>query len=73
MALDRKDIRAKLDPEHHAALVRIADADHVDIAELIERELVRYIDRELHRASVISGADRVPGISGISRSNPGKP
>ncbi len=73
MALERKDVRAKLDPEDHAALVRIADADHLDIAELIERELVRYIRHETHRASVISGSSDVSGKTGISRSHPGKP
>lgn len=71
MALERKDVRAKLDPTDHAALVRIAEADGLDIAELVERELVKYVRRELHRASVIAGSNDGRGKSGISRSNPG--
>ena len=73
MALERKDVRAKLDPADHAALVRIADADGVDIAELIERELLKYIRHELHRASVISGSPDVPGKTGIRRASTGNP
>lgn len=73
MALERKDVRAKLDHEDHAALVRIADADHIDIAELVERVLVRYVKRQLHRASVISGSTDHPGKTGIRRSQSGTP
>jgi hypothetical protein len=73
MALERKDVRAKLDHDAHAALVRIADADGIDIAELIERELLKYIRHELHRATVISGISDQPGKSGNRRSSPGTP
>lgn len=66
MALERKDIRAKLDPDDHAALVRIANADGVDIGELIERELVRYIREQLHRANLIVGPNGGAGKSGKS-------
>lgn len=73
MALDRKDVRAKLDHDDHAALVRIADADNIDIAALVERVLVNYISRELHRAKVINGPSDHPGKNGISRSLAGNP
>jgi hypothetical protein len=73
MALERKDIRAKLDPDDHAALTRIAEADGLDIAALVERELLRYIRHELHRASVISGSPDHPGKSGNRRALSGNP
>lgn len=73
MALERKDVRAKLDPDEHAALVRIADADGLDIGELVERELLKFIHRELHRASVIAGQKTDPGKTGNRRAPPGTP
>ena len=43
MALERKDIRAKLDPELHAALKAMCDLDGVDMGEWIEAQLVPVI------------------------------
>lgn len=65
MALDRKDVRAKLDPDLHAALVVLAEVDDLDLGEFIERELVRVIRERCHAANVI--ADRTARL-GISRS-----
>jgi hypothetical protein len=48
MSLERKDVRAKLDPEYHEALTRMAEKSGMDIGEFVERELVRAIDQRLH-------------------------
>lgn len=73
MSLERKDVRAKLDPDVHADLVVIANADGIDIAELIERELVKLVSREVHRANVIADGTRHPGLVGRPREFSGKP
>lgn len=64
MSLERKDIRAKLDPDMHAALHVLCDVDGCDMGEFIERELVRAIRDRCHDATVI--AERVArlGIAG---------
>lgn len=71
MALERKDVRAKLDPDVHAALVVIAGAEHLDIAEFVERELIKVVSQKVHDANVISAGTKGLGISGISRSPSG--
>jgi hypothetical protein len=67
MSLERKDIRAKLDPDMHHALSVLADVDQLDMGEWVERVLLREITRRVHEATVI--ADRIPrsGKSGSSR------
>lgn len=72
MSLERKDIRAKLDPDMHAALVVLADVDKIDLSEFIEREIVRVIQERLHAASLIADAMARLGISGNRREPPGK-
>jgi hypothetical protein len=71
MALERKDVRAKLDPDMHAALVVLCDVDGLDIGAYIERVIVDVVHQRLHAASVI--AERVGrlGISGKRREPPG--
>lgn len=71
MSLDRKDIRAKLDPDMHEALAVLADIDQIDIGEFIERELVRVIEQRIHAA--IRTAERCQhlGITGRNRELPG--
>ena len=54
MALDRKDIRAKLDPDMHKAISRLAEAEGLEIGEFIERELLVVIQREVRKAMFIS-------------------
>lgn len=71
MSLERKDIRAKLDPDMHRALTVIADAEHMDIGELIERELVRIIRERVHVATVIAEETQHLGILGKQRELPG--
>lgn len=64
MALDRKDVRAKLDPDMHAALTVLCDVDGCDLGEFIERELVRVIFKRVHGASVIAERTKGLGING---------
>lgn len=71
MSLERKDIRAKLDPEMHEALAILADIDGIDIGEFIEVELVRIIRRRVHAASELHGRTEHLGISGRVRELPG--
>lgn len=71
MALERKDIRAKLDADTHAALVVLAEVDQVDIGEFVEREMVRVIRDRVHAASVIADRTARLGISGITRESRG--
>ncbi len=57
MALERKDIRAKLDADLHGAMKAIAEADGMDDGEWIESVLVPEIKRRVHAAKLI--AERV--------------
>jgi hypothetical protein len=54
MSLDRVDVRAKLDPDMHEALLAICDAKGVTLGEFIEALLVPEIRRLVHEATVIS-------------------
>jgi hypothetical protein len=71
MALERKDIRAKLDPDMHAALGVLCDVDGVDIGAFIERVLVDRIHERFHAASVIAERAQRLGITGIRQERPG--
>ena len=73
MALDRKDVRAKLDPDIHAALIVILDADGTDIAAYIESELTRFVSQRVHAANVIAAGTKGLDIAGIIRDSSGKP
>lgn len=67
MSLERKDVRAKLDPDLHAALHVLCEIDSVDLGEFIERELVRVIRQRVHDATVIAARTARLGISGNGR------
>lgn len=67
MALERKDVRAKLDADLHSALVVLSEVDGVDIGEFIERELVRVIRNRVKDAKVIARRTERLGISGNGR------
>jgi hypothetical protein len=67
MTLDRKDIRAKLDHEVHAALKAICDIEGVDMGEWIEAQLVPVIQKRVHDAMVLADAFQRAGITGSSR------
>lgn len=71
MALERKDIRAKLDPDLHAALTVLCEVDGLDIGEFVERELVRVIKERVHAATLIAERTARLGISGNGRERPG--
>lgn len=74
MSLDRKDIRAKLDPEMHKWLTELCDVEGIDLGEFIERELGKVIVKRLHDAHRIAHATPTfgnnrekPGTSGSGR------
>jgi len=73
MSLERKDIRAKLDPDAHAALQVLCEVDQLDIGEFIERELVRVIYERVHAATVIAERTARLGITGNRRESEGTP
>ncbi len=67
MSLDREDIRGKLDPDTHAALKAICDAEGVTIAEFVESVLVPVIRRRVHEATlIVAGVERA-GKTGRNR------
>lgn len=49
MSIERKDVRAKLDPEVHEALIAICDRDGLDIGEYVEREIEKIVMSEMHK------------------------
>lgn len=67
MSLDRKDIRAKLDPDLHHALQVLARVQGITDAELVEQILVPVIRRRVHEASVIAAEAQLAGMTGIGR------
>ena len=67
MALERKDVRAKLDPEVHADLVDLCEVEGIDIGEFVEREIVAAVERRIHAATLIIERRTRRGISGIRR------
>lgn len=71
MSLDRVDVRAKVDPDMHEALLAICDAKGVTLGEFIEALLVPEIKRLVHEANVISERLRSIPASGKNREAPG--
>ena len=72
MALERKDIRAKLDAELHAALKAMCDLDGVDMGEWIEAQLVPVIKKRIHDATVLATEFQRLGITGSGREKRGE-
>lgn len=70
MALERKDVRAKLDPEIHADLVDICEVDGVDIAEFVERLIIAAVRQRFHEATLLVERKTCRGRSGINRESP---
>jgi hypothetical protein len=64
MSEPRKDIRAKLDPDLHAALCALADAEGVDIAVFVEREVVRAVIEKVRLVTLASTALQRSGLAG---------
>ena len=71
MALERKDIRAKLDANVHKALSIICDADHMDLCDWIEKLIVLEVRRRVHEAQSIAAETKDLGILGKQRDFPG--
>lgn len=71
MSLERQDVRAKLDPDMHKALMAILEAKGLTQGEFIENLLVPEIKRLIHEANVIVDKLRGPGITGRNRERPG--
>lgn len=71
MGLERKDIRFKLDPDDHKALAVIAEAEQLDMGELVEREILGVIRKRVHAAKLIASGTAGLGITGIFREPPG--
>lgn len=74
MALERKDVRAKLDPDDHERMARIAAHDQMDIGEWVEQLILREIDRrreEARRASSLLESLDGAGITGKNRDSAG--
>lgn len=73
MSLERKDVRAKLDPDMHTALAVLCEIDQLDIGEFVERELVAVIRARVHAATVIAERTARLGIPGNARERQGTP
>ena len=71
MALERKDIRAKLDADTHAQLRAICDVDGIDMGDFIEAVLLPVIAKRVHDAIELSGRLRPLGKTGSDREFPG--
>lgn len=67
MSLERKDIRAKLDPDMHAKLKAICDVDGIDMGVFIENLLVPVIEKRVHDAMVLATELQRQGITGNKR------
>ena len=67
MALERKDVRLKLDADMHAALKAICDVDEVDVGVYIELLLVPVIKKRVHDAMLLASKIPRPGITGSGR------
>lgn len=70
MSLPRKDIRTYLDSDIHEALSHIADLEHLELQEFVERELVRIVRSKLHEASELH---RLTAHLGLTRNQPELP
>lgn len=67
MSLDRKDIRAKLDPAIHEALIAICEADGLDIGEFIEATIEHIVRKRVHDAHTIASRTASLGKTGRAR------
>jgi hypothetical protein len=72
MSLDRKDIRAKLDPDKHAQLRAICEIDGIDMGDFIEAILVPVIEKRVHDAIELATRLQRAGIAENLREQPGK-
>jgi hypothetical protein len=71
MSLERKDIRAKLDPDNHAQLRAICDIEGVDMGDWIEAVLKPVIEKRVHDAIELASRLHRLGTSGSGRESAG--
>lgn len=64
--LERKDVRFKLDPDMHAALTIVSDADALDLGEWVEKLVTGEVQRRVHVYTVAAEKLRRSGILGNS-------
>lgn len=67
MSIERKDVRFKLSETWHGGLSAVAEAEGLDIAEFVEREIVRVVRDRVHTARLIADRAEQLGIVGKSR------
>jgi hypothetical protein len=74
MALERKDVRSKLDPPDHRRLEIVVNHDGQDIGEWVEQLILRELDRReaaaRRESSLVDALDSL-GKSGKNRESPG--
>lgn len=73
MSLERKDVRAKLDHDTHAALEILCEVQGVTQAQFIESVLAPVIRRRVHEATLIAARVTVSGIAGNNRDSQAGP
>ena len=56
MALERKDVRVRVDSDMHAMLAAVADADGKEMAEWCEQFIVAELMRRVRAATMIAKA-----------------
>ncbi len=71
MAIERKDIRLKVDDEVHTALKAICDLDGIDMGVFIEQLLVPAVEKRVHDAIALAERLQRAGIAGSQKRHPG--
>jgi hypothetical protein len=71
MALERQDVRFKLDADMKAALDAVVDVDNTEIGSLCEQIMVEYLRRRIHDATVLAARLERAGITGNSGESKG--
>lgn len=72
MALDRKDVRAKLDPEAHKALREVCEVEGVSIGDWVEELILRELRHVVRKSNLIADRTRGLGIIGNRRDSQGR-
>ena len=70
MALERKGVRFKIDPDMHAALTALAEIAEIagkDLGEMCEQIVCGEVEKRLHAATVLVERTKRLGISGQRR------
>lgn len=73
MSIERKDVRAKLDPEVHEALSRICERDGVDLGVYVEDLIEKTVMDELHKYMLSRSKFEDLGLIGKIRESAGTP